>query len=442
MIPYSLVWAIPFAGLLLTIGLAPLVAAGLWHRHYGMIAALWAAGFFVPNLVQQGVAESLAAILRVGLHEYLPFVLLLGTLFTVAGGLRIKGTPRASPALNTAVLAFGCFLAGWIGTTGAAMVTLRPLIRINRYRSETRHLFIFFIFLVGNIGGALSPLGDPPLYLGFLLGVPFFWPLTHLLLPSLLLAAALLAVFYVLDAVIFDRYRHVQPKLLPAIEQFGIDGGINLLLLAAVIGTVLLRGVWHPAAGIAILGVGWGAGEMVCDALLVIVATLSLLLTPAGTRRANEFSWGPMIEVAILFAAIFVTILPVMAMIAAGANGPVAPLLARLFVDGVPNETAFYWVTGTLSAFLDNAPTYVVFFGFAGDDAARLSGPLAPTLAAISAASVYFGAMSYVGNAPNFMVKAIVESHGIRMPSFFGYFGWATLALLPWLALIAAIFYR
>ncbi len=436
----GIIWAVPFVGLLLTIAVAPLVAPRFWHKHFGKLATLWAVGFFLPDLLHSGLAAASHEIVAATLHEYLPFVLLLGALFTIAGGLRIKGTPRATPAINVALLTAGAAMASAIGTTGASMVLVRPLLRANRHRRNPIHVFVFFILLVANVGGGLSPLGDPPLFLGYLLGVPFFWPLIHLGLPTVMLAAILLATFYVLDRV-NDRRSRVALEPATESEKFGLEGRINLLLLAGVVGVILARTAWHVPIGIAILGVDWNAVDIVADAILLALGLLSLALTSSAVRRANEFSWGPMVEVAILFAAIFVTIIPFMAMMRAGIHGPAAAIFSRLFADGAPHNANFYWATGTLSALLDNAPTYLVFFGAAGDDAARLTGELAGTLAAISAGAVFFGGMTYIGNAPNLMVKAIVESHGVKMPSFFAFTGWATLCLLPWLALVRWLFF-
>ena len=440
--PSSLAWALPFIGLLLSIAIAPLLAPHAWHRHYGKAALLWALAFVLPDAAIRGARAALATILGAALEQYLPFILLLGALFTVAGGLRIKGTLRGTPAGNSLMLAIGAGMASVIGTTGATMVMLRPVIRANRHRAQAKHVFVFFILLVANIGGALTPLGDPPLFLGYLLGVPFFWPAIHLALPTLFLAAVLLALFYGLDRLMHRRGGAAsEPASLGEIERLGLDGKLNLALLAATVAVVLLRAWWNPPGSVSLLGVVWTLGDAAADVLLALIAALSLVLTPAGIRKANDFTWEPMREVAILFAAIFVTLQPVMAMIAAGEEGPLAALTARLHA-GAPDPSLYYWTTGALSAVLDNAPTYVVFFGFAGGDPAVLTGPLAPVLAAISGGAVYFGAMSYIGNAPNFMAKAMVESQGIKMPSFFGFLGWSCLCLLPWLAVLDLVFFR
>ncbi|HJT07855.1 MAG TPA: sodium:proton antiporter [Stellaceae bacterium] len=433
--------AVPFIGLLLTIALAPLLAPRLWPRHYGKAATFWALAILVPDAAGRGwpaVAEELTT---VALHEYLPFILLLGGLYVVAGGLRLTGTLRGTPGVNTAMLALGAAAASFIGTTGAAMVMVRPMIRANRHRRRVAHIFVFFILLVANCGGALTPLGDPPLFLGHLAGVPFFWPMVHLWAPAALVCGGLLVMFHGLDSYIYRRGLRDEPPVVSEIEKLGLEGAINLLLLAALIATVLLRASWRPVAGIHVGNVAWGAAEIASDALLLVIAILSLLMTDRRVRRDNGFAWAPMVEVAILFAAIFITLIPVTELIAAGPAGPAAPLIQHLFANGAPQDSVFFWATGLLSALLDNAPTYLVFLGFAGGDAEHLAGPMASTLAAISTGAVFFGALSYVGNAPNLMVKTIVEGHGIRMPGFFGYIGWAAVCLVPWLLLVDLIFF-
>lgn len=433
--------ALPFLGLLLTIAVAPSLAPRFWHRRQGACAAFWALAAILAEALFDGPGAALADTARPLLHSYLPFVLLLGTLFTLAGGLRVSGAPRGSPAVNTAMLALGTLLASVIGTTGAAMMMIRPLLRANRHRSRTTHIFVFFILLVANVGGALSPLGDPPLLLGYLEGVPFFWPLLHLWAPTLVIAAGALAVFYALDRYVHRRRRGEEGSVVPEMEKLGLEGGVNLLLLAAAMGAVLLHALWRPAAGLDLLGLRWGAGEIAAELLLLVVAAASLMLTPRRLRHANEFDWAPMREVALIFAAIFITIEPVMAMVAAGSNGPAAPLFAKLFVQGLPQDGRFFWATGLLSSVLDNAPTYLVFLGLAGGQVPAIVAGMPSTLAAISAGAVYCGALTYVGNAPNLMVKSLAQSHGVRMPGFFSYTLWAALCLGPWLLLVHALFF-
>lgn len=428
----TLYWGIPFAGILLSIALFPLLAPAVWHHHYGKIAAFWALAFLIPFALLQGGAGGAAHIvLEVALHEYLPFTILLLSLFVIAGGVRITGNLHGSPSLNTGLLAAGTVLASWMGTTGAAMLLIRPLIRANDNRRHNMHVIIFFILLVANVGGALTPLGDPPLFLGFLNGVRFFWTMEALFVPTLLLSAILLAVFYLVDRHLYIREgvtRDPTPD-----TTIGLEGGVNIMLLTGVVGAVLLSGTWQPGWSFDIAGVELKPPNLARDLILLGLAGLSLLLTAKSTRQGNGFSWEPILEVAKLFAGIFLTIVPVIAILRAGEAGALRDLIALATgPDGAPRDEMYFWLTGMLSAFLDNAPTYLVFFHMAGGDAPTLMGPMASTLLAISMGAVYMGALTYIGNAPNFMVKAIAEQSGIRMPSFFGYMLWSfPLLLLP-----------
>jgi Na+/H+ antiporter NhaD/arsenite permease-like protein len=437
--PLALLWALPFLGLLASFATLPLAAPNHWHRQYRKWAAFWALAFILPATAQRG-GPILQSVLGAALHEYLPFILLLVSLYVVTGGIHITGSPRGNPAINTLILAFGTVLAGVIGTMGAALLLVRPLIRANRGRKRRAHLMIFFILLVANIGGAFSPLGNPPLLLGYLAGVPFLWPFQHLWLPTAVLALGLLASFFVIDWLLGDRNEPLRDELVEA-AKFNITGKRNLVLLAGVIAAVLLENLWPTPAAISWFGVEWRLPEIVSDALYILLAVLSLRLTGPRVRHANEFNWAPIEEVAVLFAAIFVTLIPVIGMIAAGTDGPAAPLFAALMRNGTPDYLRFFAITGLLSAFLDNAPTYLVFFDFAGGDPARLTHDLSTALTAISAGAVYFGALSYIGNAPNLMIKSLAESHGVPMPSFFAYTGLAALIAGPWFALVAVLFF-
>ncbi|MGB8182651.1 MAG: sodium:proton antiporter [Stellaceae bacterium] len=440
-LPYgSLVWGLPFVGLLLTLAIAPLGVPGLWGRHYGKIFALWSLVFVVPDVAVEGVGASFTRLLDMALNTYVPFVLLLGALFIITGGLRIRGAPHGSPGVNTALLALGTLAASCIGTAGASLLMLRPLVRANRHRRHTAHVYVFFIFLVCNVGGALTPLGNPPLFLGYLRGVPFFWPAQHLWAPTLLLTVVLLAMFFAIDRY-FYRGR-TEAAVLPEIEKLGVDGAVNLLLLLGTALTMMLRTYYPVPGSVTVFHVTWSFDDIVSDVLFVVLALLSLRLTKPATRQENTFVWTPIVEVSILFAAIFVTLVPIDAIMAAGTSGPAAPLLAQVFVGGAPNNTLFYLLPGALSSVLDNAPAYLVFFGLAGGNAPLLTGKLALTLAAISAGASYFGAMTYIGNAPNLMVKSVVESYGVKMPNFFAYVGWAAVCLLPLLLLSAWLFFR
>jgi len=418
-------WALPFAGLLLSIALGPLALPAHWHRLASWVVAAWIAAFLVPFAALRGTAPASEAALHVLVGEYLPFVVLIGTLYTIAGGLGLRGNLHGSPGLNVALMAIGALLASVMGTTGAAMLMVRPLIRANDDRPRAGHVFVFFIFVVANAAGALTPLGDPPLFLGYLNGVPFDWPVRHLWAPTALLIGALLALFAAIDAW-FERRdgrRRVDPT--PDAGPLRLEGAVNVLLLAATVGCVLaLRGLGR-------------------DGALVALALLSLALTPRGVRVANGYSWAPLREVVLLFLGIFLTMLPVLAMLRAGEQGAFAALIRETAgASGEPLPIAYFWLAGALSAVLDNAPTYLVFFNLAGGDAARLTGPLAQTLAAISAGAVYMGAYTYIGNAPNMMVKAVAEHHGIRMPGFFAYLLWSGIILSPLFLVISLVWFR
>ena len=437
----NLAWGLPFVGLLLTIAAAPLAVPAIWGRHYGKLVAFWTLTYVVPDIFHEGVGAAASRLLDMALNTYVPFVLLLGALFVITGGLRIRGAPHGTPGVNTILLAISTAVSSCIGTPGASMLMLRPLVRANRHRAHAGHVYVFFIFLVCNIGGALTPLGNPPLFLGYLRGVPFFWPVTHLFLPTLTLSAAVLAVFYAVERYMF-RFHVKRSHALPEIEKLSIDGGINLLLLLGAAVTMMLRSFWNWPGALDVFGIAWSYDDILADGLFILLGALSLQLTRPATRQENAFVWAPIVEISILFAAIFVALIPVDAIMAAGQSGPGASLFNAMFEQGQPVVPLFYLLPGLLSSVLDNAPAYLVFFGLAGDDAHLLTGPLALTLAAISAGASYFGAMTYIGNAPNLMVKSIVESYGVKMPNFFVYMGWSMLCLLPLLLATMALFFR
>ncbi len=436
-------WGLPFAGILLSIALMPLLATRLWHHHYGKITAAWALAFLLPYAAVHGLGSAGQALVHVLFGEYLPFILLLTALFTVAGGIYIRGKLHGSPALNTLILLIGAVLASFMGTTGASMLMLRPLIRANDNRTQKAHVIVFFIFIVSNAGGALTPLGDPPLFLGFLQGVDFFWTVKMLYPHTLFLVGSLLVLFYLLDAWFYRREGVLPADPTPDTRAIGFDGASNFLLLLAIMGLVLMSGLWKSDVVFDIWGTPVGLPGLVRDAGLLAVTLASLRITPAQVHSDNEFSWAPMLEVAKLFAGIFVTIIPVIAMLKAGLAGPFAGVVQLVTrPDGQPDPLMYFWATGLLSSFLDNAPTYLVFFNTAGGDASQLMTAMAPTLAAISAGAVFMGANSYIGNAPNLMVKAVAEDRGIRMPSFFGYMAWSGVVLIPLFIAMGLIWFR
>lgn len=414
-------WSVvPFAGLLLSIALLPLIAPALWSRHYAKVCL----AFGVPVAVFF-LLRAPGDLLHTGL-EYASFLILLASLFTISGGILLRGTLRSSAGVNCAILGIGAVLANVFGTTGASMLLIRPLLRANAHRRRKAHVVVFFIFVVANIGGALTPIGDPPLFLGYLRGVPFFWTLRALGLLWAVACALVIGVFYLADRRAFALdaapdgdgcpVRAGAPLTAGGVEArvpLSIEGMINLPLLGVVIGAVFLPTPWREMA-------------------MAAAAAVSVWKTPSEVRAENEFSWYPIEEVAILFAGIFATMIPALLI-----------LKARGAELGVSTPAHFFWATGVLSSFLDNAPTYLTFFSLAQGVGGThtVAGVSAPLLQAIGAGAVFMGANSYIGNAPNFMVKAIAEEAGVRMPSFFGYMAWSCGVLLPIFALLTLIFF-
>jgi len=441
----SVWWALPFACMLLSIAIMPLSLPSLWSNHFGKIAVMWSLAFLAPCAVMIGANVAFMALLHTILLEYVPFLVLLFALFTISGGVRIKGNLGGAPVSNLGLLTVGTFLASLMGTTGAAMLLIRPLLRANAHRRYKVHTLVFFIFLVANIGGSLTPLGDPPLFLGFLKGVSFFWTTSHLYHEMLFAACVLLTLYFCIDLGLFIK--EGRPKAPDKARgrksaRIGIEGGVNLVLLLGVIGAVLMSGMWNP-------GIEFGGGDLQIslqdlsrDLLLLAFAGLSLLLTDKETRESNDFSWEPIEEVGKLFFGIFITMIPTIAMLKAGPQGAFRDIIALVTHDGQPVNHMYFWLSGILSSFLDNAPTYLVFFNTAGGDASHLMLDAPLTLAAISCGSVFMGANSYIGNAPNFMIRSIAESQGVKMPSFFGYMLWSVGILIPLFLIMTLVFFK
>ena len=404
-------WSVlPFIGLLLSIAILPLAAPHWWeeHKHKAWVGLAFSIPVLLLILAHE--PDELAKTLR----EYLAFIALLGSLFVVAGGIVLEGDLRATPAVNTAFLAVGAILANLIGTTGASMVLIRPFLRTNRERRRTAHLPIFFIFVVSNVGGCLTPLGDPPLFLGFLQGVPFFWTLS--LWPEwAVMIGLLLAAFFSLDAYWWNKEtkRDIR-KDRAHVAPLRLRGRRNLLCLGGILWAVFLREPWR-------------------ELVMVAMGLLGYRWTPADYRRKNAFTFLPIAEVAILFAGIFVTMVP-------------ALVLLRLHGHefGITEPWQFFWLTGALSSFLDNAPTYLTFVSLG--QGLGLGGPILGLperlLQAISLGAVFMGANTYIGNGPNFMVKAVAEEMKVTMPSFFGYVAYSGVILLPLFLVVTLVFFR
>jgi Na+/H+ antiporter NhaD/arsenite permease-like protein len=440
-----LVSALPFIGLLAAIAVCPLVAPRWWHsnRHKAIVALLVS----LPVLWQLGIAlgEPGRAVLGEKLHEYASFIVVIGALFVITGGIHVQGSLSGTPLVNTGMLGLGAVLANLVGTTGASVLLIRPLLRANKSRRRTTHIVVFFIFLVANCGGLLTPIGDPPLLLGFLKGVPFEWTLR--LWPQWLTATGiLLVVFNLWDQWALDREERERPgsqlERVMEHEPLRVRGGAALAALAGVLLTIISAG--RAAAG----GRPWSAGTQ--EALIVILAVTAYSATSEENRQRNAFTFGPLVEVAVLFAGIFVTMAPVLELLNAWSQGA-RTVLGMSFAVSQPWQ--FFWTSGALSSVLDNAPTYLAFAATAaGLEGVPAHGPFlgaltldpeaARVLAAISTGAVFMGANTYIGNAPNFMVKAIAEENGIRMPSFFGYMAYSGGILLPLFVLISWIFFR
>ena len=422
-LPY---WSVlPFGLLLLSIALVPLAWPHFWesNRNKGLVCA--ALGIPVALLIGARAPHLLVHSFR----EYVAFITLLGALFVISGGIVLRGDLRATPAVNTAFLAVGALLANVIGTTGASMLLIRALLQTNSERRHVVHIPIFFIFVVSNTAGLLTPLGDPPLFLGFLRGVPFFWTLR--LLPQwAFVACALLAIFYIVDRRAVRRESPKEVALDEArLEPLSLAGTINAVYLLGVVGVVLVSPSL-PKGPVA---------DLAPIVAMAILAALSLATTPRRLREENRFGFGPIAEVAVLFAGIFATMIPALEI-----------LRARGAEFGITEPWQFFWLSGGLSSFLDNAPTYLTFTSLAqslgpgASPAVHLEGgPVAEALLeAVACGSVFMGANSYIGNGPNFMVKAIAEEQGVRMPTFFGYMAWSCGILVPLFVVVTLVFFR
>jgi Na+/H+ antiporter NhaD/arsenite permease-like protein len=435
-------WALPFIGILMTIAIAPLMVPRFWQRHYGKLAFVWGALAVVPLAALYDLPTALAALVHTMLADYMPFIALLFALYVVAGGILVTGNLRGTPLVNFAILTLGTVIASLVGTTGAAMILIRPLLRANAARLHNAHVVVFFIFLAANMGGSLTPFGNPPLFVGFLRGVDFFWTAQHLWAPTAVATALVLAAFVIVDLWFYVRHDRkiatvgeAQPPV-----RLRLRGGINFLLIAGIVAAIFASAFWRPGVRFDVYGTTLELQNLLRDAVLVLIAVLSLVITPNEHREANGFTWEPIAEVAILFGGIFACIIPVLAMLQAGPAGAFSWLVAAATADGGPNDVAYFWLTGALSAFLDNAPTYLVFFELAGGDPHALMGPLASTLMAISMGAAYMGALTYIGNAPNLMIHAIAVERGVKMPSFFGFMAWSCAVLLPVFVLITFLF--
>ena len=443
------IWlCIPFAGLLLCIAVMPLVKGEWWEAHQPIVVILWILLMAIPFAVVFGAGKMTETVLECIVNDYLTFIVLLFGLFCVSGNITMEGDFAGSPKINVILLAFGTILASCIGTTGASMLMVRPVIRMNSWRKRKSHIMIFFIFMVSNMGGCLTPIGDPPLLMGFMRGVPFFWSL-HLFPVLLFNMAILLFIFYHLDRRFYrkDIARGRKPDISKPGTEFHIDGLHNIIFLVVIVGAVILSGIlptmpmFQDAEG-AVRGIHiFGEVTLSFPALIEVVmilaaAFLSFKTTKKEIRVRNHFTWGAIKEVAVLFIGIFITMQPALMLLKS-----VGPEL------GLSHPAQLFWATGALSSFLDNTPTYLVFLttagtlGFTSGVATSLGTIPVKLLSAISCGAVFMGANTYIGNAPNFMVKAISDENGVKMPSFFGYMLWSIAFLVPVFIIDMLIFF-
>lgn len=428
----ELYWVVPFLGILLSLALMPILTPRFWHGHYGKVAFFWSVITFSAMMAFFSFDQALFELFYTLLHHYIPFIILVSALYIITLDIKIDFGFEGTPLNNTLFMMCGALVASVIGTTGASMVLIQPLLRINQNRLHKKHLVIFFIFIVSNIGGSLTPLGDPPLFLGFLEGVPFTWPLLNLFWPLCFVLFPLLLILWALDHYFMKKDVNYlsREKKKTSTRLIKIKGYPNIFLLGLVVLMILLSGLIELSHEVSLFSVDLKLTDLLRDGALLSVVGVALWIK---RRRGAEriYTWGPLVEVAKLFVAIFITAIPVIAILKSGENGALNFLTTGLFAAEEPLNLRFFWITGLLSGFLDNAPTYLIFFHLAGGDAVTLTTTLKTTLIAISSGAVFMGALSYIGNAPNFMVKAIAEENGVTMPSFFGYMAWSLLCLIP-----------
>jgi Na+/H+ antiporter NhaD/arsenite permease-like protein len=412
--------ALPFAGVLLSFAILPGLMPRFWHRHVVSIISGWVVLGLAGQVLLHGVGAAVQALCEVTLAEFLPFIVLLLALYALGGGIAIRGGPWGRPAGNVLLLVIGTVLASVMGTIGASLLLIHPLLAANANRPEKRHLVLAFIILVGNCGGALSPLGDPPLLVGFLRGIPFFWPLAHLALFLIVLAVPVLLLCYGVDFYLARR-EHFPPR-----QKLSVRGTLNISLLVALVFVIPVEGFWHPGQ-VRFFTFSMPGEQLAIMLFEVACIVISELFTPHAIRSQNRFAWSAMREINILFFGVFATI------------PPVIELLKQTTL--APDPLLWFWASGIASAVLDAAPTYLVFFEAAGGHADALIAGSAQLLTAIAAGSVFFGPVTYLGNAPNLMIREIAARRGVRMPGFFQYAGVMILVMTPIYVLMSVLFF-
>lgn len=424
----SSLWAIPFLGIIFSMSFVPLLAPAFWKKNAKYVPFFWMAVYLICIAINFGMKNLVTSLIEPIIDDYIPFIILISTLFIVSGGIFVDFPRKAGPVFNTIFLFVGSVIAGWIGTTGAAMLLIRPFLRANMERKYKTHLMMFFIFLIANIGGAATPLGDPPLFIGFLKGIDFFWFIKHLYPVLFGTIFALCALFLIVDSWLFRLEKDTIPTQEFENSKFTIRGKVNLCLLVFV---SLIVVFCNFKGEFVVLGEKFSYSSVLRNVLLITIALISIKITPASIRQKNDFSFEPIREIAELFAGIFVTVTPIIAILHQGTSGAFKMIFDWIAPAGEFIAARCFWVSGLLSSILDNAPTFLIFFHLTSGDAATLMTTKAYLLRAISISTVFMGAMTYLGNAPNLMVKSIASHYRVKTPSFVGYMMWSCAILLP-----------
>ncbi len=429
----SLLWALPFAGIILSMSFMPLMCPQFWEKYSGYIPLGWTIIYLTAVYFLFSPSHAFNAICHPLLSDYVSFIVQIATLYIVAGGIYINFPNGKGPIFNTIFLAFGSLLAGWIGTTGASMLLIRPFLRSNQKRKHKVHLVMFFIFLVANIGGVATPLGDPPLFIGFLKGVDFFWFIKHLYPFLFGTIFGLCALFYVVDSYLFKKETgHFEFSRDNAV--FEIKGFRNLMLLILVLLTVILC---EFDGTFKFLGEDYKYSSFLRNVILCLISLISMKATHKVVRENNEFTMAPIKEVAEFFIAIFITVAPILSILEKGTKGPLASIFHWIAPNGEFVLDKCFWASGLLSSLLDNAPTFLIFFHMTSGNAVELMTTKAAILASFSIATVFMGGLTYIGNAPNLMIRSISTANGIKMPSFLGYLVWSAGILVPVLFIVS-----
>lgn len=431
----SMLWGVPFFGIILSMSFLPLISPKFWEKYSGYVPLGWTLLYLTAIGFSFGIAEVGKAFAKPLIDDYVSFIVQIATLYIVAGGIYIDFPSGKGPAFNTIFLFFGAILAGWIGTTGASMLLIRPFLRVNTKRQHKVHLMIFFILLVANIGGAATPLGDPPLFIGFLKGIDFFWFIRHLYPILFGTIVTLCAMFYAIDTYLFKKETgHFDISQDDA--SFSIKGIKNLLLLMLILLVVIL--CQFPER-FSLFGDEYLYSSLIRNCLLIGIAACSIKITHKNIREANGFTLAPIREVAEFFIAMFVTVSPLLVILAQGKDGAFAPIFEWIAPNGTYSLIKCFWASGLLSSFLDNAPTFLVFFHLTSGNAQELMTVKSAILSTFSISTVFMGALTYIGNAPNLMIRSISESYGIKVPSFLGYIKWSAGILIPIFIIISVV---